>query len=249
MEEWSLLKIAGVACALTAGGFTKGVVGIALPLTAISLMTPIVDAPTAVGMMPVPILLTNLWQAFHGGRIVPTIRRLYPMLVCLPVGTVFGVKLLSMGDKAFINGTLGSFIVIFALLTQYRTQSRLSLEWERLLGPVVGLVAGFIGGMSTFFGPPLIIFLISLGLKKEAFIKTVGFAFCVSIVSMILSLAAYGVYEPPDFFWSGIATGPTVIGLLIGQRLRDRIPEKGFRRTLIFVFFLSGINLIRQALT
>ena len=69
MEEWSLLKIACVSFALAAGGFTKGVVGIGLPLTAISLMAPFIDARTAVGLMPVPILLANIWQTFHGGQI------------------------------------------------------------------------------------------------------------------------------------------------------------------------------------
>jgi uncharacterized membrane protein YfcA len=170
------------------------------------------------------------------------------MMVCLPVGTAFGVKLLSMGDKALMSGILGSCIVIFSLFTQYRPKWRLSREWEGLLRPVVGLVAGFIGGVSSFFGPPMIIFLISLRLSKEAFIKAIGLSFFVGIIPMIIFLAAFGVLGPWDFFWSGAATGPTVIGLLLGQYLRNSIPEKGFRRILIIVFLLSGINLIRQAL-
>jgi len=170
------------------------------------------------------------------------------MMVCLPVGTVFGVKLLSMGDKALMSGILGSCIVIFSIFTKYGPEWRLSPEWERLLRPVVGLAAGFIGGVSSFYGPPMIIFLISLRLSKEAFIKAIGLSFFVGIISMIISLAAFEVLGPWDFFWSGSAAGPTVIGLLLGQYLRNRIPEKGFRRILIIVFLLSGINLIRQAL-
>jgi uncharacterized membrane protein YfcA len=248
MEEWSILKIACVSFALATGGFAKGVVGIGLPLTAISLMSPFIDAHTAVGLMPVPILFANIWQAFHGGPITHSIQRFWLMMVFLPVGTVFGVKLLSMGDKTLMSGILGSCIVIFSLFTQYRPQWRLSPEWERLLRPVVGLAAGFIGGVSSFYGPPMIIFLISLRLSKEVFVKAIGLAFFVGIISMIISLAAFGVLGPWDFFWSGAAAGPTLIGLLLGQYLRNRIPEKGFRRILVIVFLLSGINLIRQAL-
>lgn len=248
MEGWDLFTLVYVSFALAAGGLTKGIVGIGLPLTSISIMSLLIDAPIAVALMPIPILLTNLWQAFHGGHIIRNAMRFWPMILFLPVGVILGVKLLSMGDKKLLSGILGSCIVVFALLTQFRPNWGLSPRFEFFLRPVVGLLSGFIGGVSTFFGPPAAMFLITLRISKDEFVGALGLCFFVGIISMIISLAVFRVLGPSDFLLSAAATVPAFVGLMLGQHLRARIPEPGFRRILIFVFLLSGLNLIRQAL-
>ncbi len=238
--------MAWVSLALAAGGFTKGVVGIGLPLTAISIMAPVMDARMAVALVTIPILTTNLWQAFHGGHICRSLKRFWPLVICLPMGVILGVKTLSTGDQEQMRIVLGICIVVFVLFTQFTPDLRLSHRMETFLRPVVGFGAGFIGGLSSFFGPLITIFLISLNLRKEEFIAILGVSFFAGIVPMIIFLVMFQVIGPLDLLLSASATLPSGVGLILGQRFRNHIPEKGFRRILLFVFVLSGINLIRQ---
>ena len=41
---------------------------------------------------------------------------------------------------------------------------------------------------------------------------------------------------------------PMGAGLLLGGRLRERIPQRTFERLLLLVLFLIGINLVRRGL-
>ena len=248
MEDWHFYIFGFVFFAMSAGGFSKGVVGIGLPLTAVSIMSFLIGPPVPVALMPIPILLTNFWQAFSGGYLLRSLQRFWPMLICLPLGTVFGVKVLAEADKGLLSFLLGCSILVFALFAQWRLDWRLSPRAEPFARPLVGLIAGFVGGMSSFYGPPLVMFLVSLGLKKDHFVEAIGLSFLVGIISMIFALAFYKVLGPLDFIWSAVAAVPAIGGLILGQRLRRHIPEAKFRRVLLIVFLLSGLNLIRQAI-
>jgi uncharacterized membrane protein YfcA len=248
MEGLDLYIFGFIFFAVAAGGFTKGVVGIGLPLTAVSIMSFLIGPPVPVALMPIPILFTNAWQAFSGGYLRRSLQRFWPMLICLPLGTVLGVKVLAEADKTLASFLLGCSILVFALFAQWRFDWRLSPRAEPFVRPLTGLISGFVGGMSSFFGPPMTIFLVSLGLSKDHFVETIGLSFLVGIISMIFALVFYKVLSPVNFIWSAVATVPAFGGWILGQRLRRYIPEAKFRRVLLIVFLLSGLNLIRQAI-
>jgi uncharacterized membrane protein YfcA len=248
MESWHFYIYGFVFFTMAAGGFTKGVVGIGLPLTAVSIMSFLIEPPIPVALMPIPILLTNIWQAFSGGYLMRSLRRFWPMLIFLPLGTVLGVKVLAEAEKGLLSFLLGCSILVFALFAQWRLDWRLSPRTEPFARPLVGFIAGFVGGMSSFYGPPLVMFLVSVGLPKDHFVGAIGLSFLVGIISMTLALAFYQVIGPLDFIWSALAALPAIGGLILGQRLRRHIPEAKFRRVLLIVFLMSGLNLIREAI-
>ena len=41
---------------------------------------------------------------------------------------------------------------------------------------------------------------------------------------------------------------PAFVGMLIGQRINDRIDQTAFRRATLLVLFLAGLNLVRRGL-
>ena len=115
MEDWHFYIFGFVFFAMSAGGFTKGVVGIGLPLTAVSIMSFLIGPPVPVALMPIPILLTNVWQAFYGGYLMQSLQRFWPVLICLPLGTILGVKVLAEAEKTLLSFLLGCSILVFAL--------------------------------------------------------------------------------------------------------------------------------------
>ena len=81
-----LYVILTVGIAFFCGGVVKGVVGMGLPLTAIALMTIVIDFEIAIPLLLVPIIVTNLIQAFQGGNFQILIRKFWGMLVAAAFG-------------------------------------------------------------------------------------------------------------------------------------------------------------------
>src|SRR5581483_4759156 len=68
------------AGALFLGGFTKGIAGLGLPMIAIPLLAFAVKLPTAVALLVIPTVVSNLFQAFQRGAFLPVLRRFWPFL-------------------------------------------------------------------------------------------------------------------------------------------------------------------------
>ena len=248
MNDFDIATLALLALGLVAGGVTKGFAGSGLPTVSVATMAIVIDVPTAVALMPIPLLVANARQAFRGGYMRDAMRRFWPMLVCLPFGTVLGVKVLTGIDARTVSGLVGAILVAFALLSQARFEWRVSARRDRQLQPFVGLGAGVIGGISSIFAPLIVMHLMSLRLPKDEFVGTVGLAYLVGIVPMIFALVAFGRLGQTETLWGAAAVVPVLAGMFLGERLRGRFSETLFRRCLLVLLLLAGLNLIVQAI-
>ena len=248
MNDFDIATLALLALGLVAGGVTKGFAGSGLPTVSVATMAIVIDVPTAVALMPIPLLVANARQAFRGGYMRDAMRRFWPMLVCLPFGTVLGVKVLTGIDARTVSGLVGAILVAFALLSQARFEWRVSARRDRQLQPFVGLGAGVIGGISSIFAPLIVMHLMSLRLPKDEFVGTVGLAYLVGIVPMIVALVAFGRLGQTETLWGAAAVVPVLAGMFLGERLRGRFSETLFRRCLLVLLLLAGLNLIVQAI-
>jgi len=247
MDDFDIATLAFLALGLVAGGVTKGFAGSGLPTVSVASMAIVIDVPTAVALMPIPLLVANARQAFRGGYMRNAMRCFWPLLVCLPFGAVLGVKVLTGIDARTVSGLVGAIVVAFALLSQVRFEWRVSARRERQLQPLVGLGAGVIGGISSIFAPLIVMHLMSLRLPKDEFVGTVGLAYLVGIVPMILALAAFGRLGQTETLWGAAALVPVLAGMFLGERLRGHFSETLFRRCLLVLLLLAGLNLIVQA--
>jgi hypothetical protein len=247
MDEFDIATLALLALGLVAGGVTKGFAGSGLPTVSVASMAVVIDVPTAVALMPIPLLVANARQAFRGGYMRNAMRRFWPLLVCLPFGAFLGVKVLTGIDPRTVSGLVGAIVVAFALLSQIRFKWRVSARRDRQLQPFVGLGAGVIGGISSIFAPLIVMHLMSLRLPKDEFVGTVGLAYLVGIVPMIFALVGFGRLGQTETLWGAAAVVPVLAGMFLGERLRGRFSETLFRRCLLVLLLLAGLNLIGQA--
>jgi uncharacterized membrane protein YfcA len=169
-------------------------------------------------------------------------------LACLPFGAVLGVKVLTGIDPRTVSGLLGAIVVAFALLSQVRFDWRVSARRDRQLQPFVGLGAGLVGGISSIFAPLIVMHLMSLRLPKDEFVGTVGLAYLVGIVPMIFALVGFGRLGQTETLWGAAAVVPVLAGMFLGERLRGRFSDTLFRRCLLVLLLLAGLNLIGQAI-
>lgn len=238
-----------IACslALAAGGIVKGVISIGLPLVGLPLLMLAVDVPTAVNLLMVPVLLSNFVQVIEGPDTLPILRRFLPIQIPLAIGTYFGTALLAALDQHVLLLVLGGFTLVFGVVGLLQPHLVLPPAVERWLGPVVGFVSGLIGGMSALFGPMLTLFVVGLKPPPNVFVKGMSILYTTGGAVMMISGAAHGTATPTDMLISAIGMIPVYGGMLIGQRLRNRLNAERFRLLVLITVVITGANILRTA--
>jgi uncharacterized membrane protein YfcA len=231
------------------GGSAKGALGMGIPLLAVPLTAPFMDLPAVMALLTVPILATNLGQAIEGAGTRAALLRLWPILLAVVAGTIAGVHLLVSVDRAVLNGTVGVLLVLAAGWLFCQPRIALGAGAERFAGPPIGLLAGIMGGMSGMFGPPLIAFMVGLGLRPNEFVKHISIVFLVAGATLLLALGGAGALSWADVAVSSGALVPIYIGMLIGRWLRRLCPAGLFRAFVLAVLAIGGLQMIHAALT
>lgn len=233
-----------ILVAFILGGVIKGTLGVGLPLFAVPLMSLVIPAPTAIALMAVPVLLSNLWQAIDCGKGAAHALRFKPLLITLFVSTSITVPLaLSLSLRA-LNILVASAVLIAVFLMVWQPRLEFSPRQEKRVGGVVGLLAGIMSGVSSMAGPLIITFLMALRLPREVFIGSISVIYLFSMVPLYASLAYHGRLGPVEAGLSLIGLVPMFLGMRLGKAMRHRLSETAFRRILFWFLGLLAILLL-----
>ena len=233
-----------LAVSLVIAGLVKGAIGVGMPTVAFPLLSMLVDVQTAVMLLSVPLVLSNIPQALEGGFIAQTLWSLTPVLVGMIPGVWIGVAILLNADPAIAKTVAGVSVILVAALTLLAPKLQIK---QRLIGPVglgVGFCGGLLGGIAALSGPLVFIFLLAKGLSSRAFAKEASMFLVVSSVFLASALTLSGQFDWQDVVISTLATAPVVVGMLIGQKVRDAIPADAFKKLVVLTVLLSGAQLV-----
>lgn len=242
---WVLLY---VALAFAAAGFVKGLVGFGLPLVSISLTAQVVPIDQAVVLNIAPVIASNLFQAFHGGHALPALRRFKWLLVALLAGLALGTHLLATIDPDLLLLIIGIIVIGYCVLDMTGLKLYIRPGQETPAGILTGLIAGVMGGLSTSYGPPLVIYLIGVRLPRAEFIATVGLLWLLAGLFLAGAYWTVALLTGPMALTSLVMAVPTMFGFVFGDRLGRRFKPQVFRRLLLLALMLIGFSLIHRGL-
>ena len=240
------ILLAAAAGAFFCGGLVKGMVGVGLPLTSIALLTLFLDLRLAIPLLIVPVLATNIAQAFRGGRFAELLRRDWLMLVGGAVGVWLGVAALYRIELSYLLIALGVVVCGYALINLFAVKLAVSESSKPILSPVIGLLSGVLAGTTGSIGLPIIMYFQALGRAKDVFVQAVGIQFLITGSILAVALFAEKGLNAETLPLSALAIAPTFIGMWTGQWARDRVSEDRFRTWLFVFLLLIGLNLIRK---
>lgn len=243
----SALVLAWCIATLAAAGVVKGVLGIGLPLVSLSLLSFVLPLPVAAALLPVPMIATNVWQSVTSGYLLHALRRFWPLLIAMWIGTFAGAHWLADVDLRVLNGVVGAVVALFSVTVLWQPRLSMPPRAEPYAGLLAGGLGGLLGGISTLFGPPILIFLSALELEKNAFVGCVTTIYLVSSFAVMGAFLDTGVMGRAELVSSALATVPLFLGMLLGERLRGRLDETRFRRLLLLVLLFSGVRLLWRA--
>jgi uncharacterized membrane protein YfcA len=230
----------GVVSAFCVAGFVKGMVGLGLPTVSLGLLSLFVDLPTAMALLVMPSLLTNIWQAIVGGEFSSLFRRLWLFLLLAVTMVHVGAELFTMVETALLQRALGALLFLYALLALIGKTPQLSPIQERVSSPICGAINGMLTGLTGTLFIPGVMFLQAIGLSKDALVQAMGMLFAASTASLGLALYWHGRMPFDVGILSCAALLPALFGMRIGQTLRGHLSQDLFRR--LFLIAIGGLG-------
>ena len=248
MNGLNLELILPLLAIFIAAGFVKGVTGMGLPTVAMGLLGTLMPAPAAAALLLVPSFVTNVWQCWAGPPMGTLIRRLWPMLLAIAVGTVPGTALLVGVDHALSGLGLGIALLVYAGYALLGPPLTVPVRAEPWLSPLIGLLTGLVTGATGVFVIPAVPYLQSLKLDKDELVQALGLSFTVSTLALAAGLGWQGAFEAGQLGASTFALIPALIGMWLGQKLRDRLGPKRFRLYFLLFLMLLGLELVWRSI-
>src|ERR1700704_6666126 len=231
--------IAAVVCSLIVAGLLKGTIGVGMPVVALPLLSLFIDVKSAAMLLSMPLILSNLPQELEGGKTGRCLMQLMPVILGMIPGLFLGVRVLLAVDANVAKIIAGLVLMgvggITLLAPKLQLQSRLVLP-----------TGGILGGIAAMPGPLVFIFLLAKGLRGKAFTKEASLYLVVSAGSLAILLTASRQFSWLDVSVSTAAMLPVVLGMYVGQHMRDKIAPEKFQKLVLIAVMAAGADLLRH---
>ncbi len=249
LSQLPLLWVATLAAILFAAGMTKGVIGIGLPIVAVPLLSLVVPLPTAVAIVAIPLILTNLAQAYAGDPIAVALKTLWPVLAGTAVGLIVGVQLLTGLSPEILKPVVGTVLIAVAVLMLLAPKVNCPDRFAPMAGPLVGVGGGMLGGLAGQPGPIVFLYLLSRGVSGGRFVQYSSMYVALASVALTLALGRAGAIGLEGAAVSAICTIPILLGMWVGQRVREVVSAGLFRKLVLGMVVLGGFSMVEPALS
>jgi len=239
--------IAALVAITVIAGLAHGTMGFGFPLVSTPLVALLVDVKTAVLMTVLPNITVNLVSILRGGNWRESIGRYWPLALWVVMGTLVGSRLLLTVPHEPLELLLALMIVAYLLQDRWR---RLDWSWAKrrpqLAAAVFGLIGGVLSGAVNVAMPPLIIYLMTLGLAPIAMTQTLNLCF---IAGKTVQALALGVSDNASqaLLYASLPLVPlAAISLYVGMRVQSRIGAQSYVRLLRKVLAVIAAALVLQ---
>ena len=243
LEYFETITFAVILCSVFFGGIVKGSVGIGMSMFSVPLIAFILPPTKAMMLLCFPVIVTNFIQ-MDIKRGVSNYRFL-PMFMTLFLGIIIGGKLILSLNLKTISIIIALTIIIFTLFNFFGLNLKwLKPKYEKIISIFIGFFSGILGGLSTFYAPPIITFLVSLNLAKENFIRTTATMYFLASIPLYSSLIFHGLGNFYDLLVSLIITAPALLGQYFGTKIRLRLTNAIFRKAILIILIVIGFSLL-----
>ena len=229
-------------------GTIKGVLGLGLPVVSLACLGSTLGVREALTIMLIPSIATNAYQALAGPDLRMLVKRLWSYLGVACIGIWFGVAVLAGARSETLVALLGVSLCLYCAVTLLRPQMPPPGAREPWMSPLMGGLGGLMFGMTGIMIVPGILYLQTLGLKRDTFVQALGLTFVTITLALGTSLTGRSLMTWDLVLMSLVALGPTAVGLVLGQRFRHHISEERCRRIFLIALLLIGLDMLRRSL-
>ncbi len=225
-------------------GTVKGVIGLGLPSVSLALLTVAIDLPSAMVLLLVPSFVTNVWQAIVGGNGKAILRRLWPFLTMATITVWLGATALTRIDLSLLSALLGVLLIAYSAANLAGFHLTIATRQEAWAGPLLGTANGILTGMTGSFVVPGVLYLQAIGLSRHLLIQAMGMLFTASTLALAFALQSNKLLTSELGILSVTGLIPAIIGMILGQHIRQMLSEQLFRRVFFVSLLILGAYII-----
>ena len=229
-------------------GMIKGTIGLGLPAVSMGLLTIFISPFQAATLLIVPSMVTNFWQLFAEGHVLKLVRRFWPLLLGIMVGSIWSI-FPTLGHGEFQSeALLGGMLALYGVYGLFSKNMPNLAPHEKWLSPIIGYLGGALTVATGVVVIPVVPYLQSLHLKRDDLVQSLGLAFTISTICLAVFLHQNPVEDIPiDYKMSLIALLPALVGMWLGTKIRYRISEQKFRKVFFCgLVIFGGYMLLHQ---
>lgn len=234
--------LVGLTLALGAGAVTKGATGMGLPLVALPALTAFVGLQHAIGIMLIPILVTNGWQVWRFRAVIdqPGLAFLPRFLLAGGVGIAIGTWALGALPERALTVGLGVILLGYVALRLARPGFAVGPGLARRLSAPIGVGAGALQGATGISAPLGVTYIHAMRLDRATHVFAVSTMFLVLTLVQFPAVWVAGIYQPEWLLQGVAALAPVVAFMPLGEWLGRRFSRETFDRVILV--FLAGMG-------
>jgi len=171
----------------------------------------------------------------------------WAMMAGVLAGTIVTASMLTGESATWSTPALGAVLTIYAIYTLLAPPFRVKPGHEPWLSLLVGIVTRLITGATGVFVISAVPYLQSLGFEKDDLVQALGLSFTVSTIALTIGLVSHGAFHLGEAGLSALAVLPALLGMVAGQRLRKTLSPATFKRCLLVMLALLGLEMILRS--
>ena len=228
-------------------GMVKGSIGMGLPLVSITLLSFYTTPRLAMMLIIVPTLATNFLQFYRSVDRVNMVLSNKFLLVSLFVCT-FTVSFFSFSlEQKTLSFLLGLIILIFVIYRWSGFSPSFGLGFDKILQVGSGAIIGTAAGFTHVWAPTIAVLLVIRKANKEQFVALTGLFIFVGSTGLFFTHYLIDLLDRQSLIFSTLMIIPSVVGFLIGEKIRSSISEKLFETLLMFFLLIASTNLLYKS--
>jgi len=241
-QEWMV-----VFGALAAGGLTKGLTGMGLPMVAIPIMAAFLGVERAVLIMIVPTVVVNVWMSWVNRDCIDDMPEIWRLLLPGLPGAALGASVLYLAPNQWLATGLALWICLYLGLRLMRPDMSLSMPARLRFSPIAGFGSGAMQAATGICAPIIASYIDALGLTPKSYVFAISTAFAAFAGSHFIVLLALQAYSVDQLIESSIALIPALLAMRPGMWLREIVEPSVFTRVIRVILVIMAVRLIYGA--
>ena len=233
---------------LFCSALVQGSIGFGFPLISTPLLAMITDMKTAVLYVVIPTLLINVISLFSEGDILKAFKRFYTLAFMAMLGSAIGTQILIYSSSEFFKLLLAISIFFYLAIQKFKFEMKWVNEKPKFSIIFFGFVAGIIGGLTNVMSMILIIYSLEAKHTRKEVIQSANLCFLFGKLVQVIIFAMHGSFTQEVLNTSMLSLVVVGIAVLIGIKIKNKIPQDNYNKIIKVFLFLMAVALIYQTL-